>query len=148
MAKKNNSPNHKHSPHIYKVRGRDVVLDQDLAKLYAVSTSAFNQAIKRNAARFPSDFAFQLDEAEFTHLISQNVTSKTTHGGRRKLPWVFTEHGAIMAATVLRSEEATSMSVYVVRAFVAMREELTANTKILQRIAEICLLYTSDAADE
>ena len=90
-----------------------------MAQLYEVETRVFNQAVKRNLKRFPSDFMFQLTKLEFENLISQSVTS--SWGGRRKLPLAFTEHGAIMAASVLNSERAVQMSVYVVRAFVQLR---------------------------
>ena len=115
------------------------MLDSDLARLFAVSTMAFNQAIKRNFARFPDDFIFQLTLDEHANLISQTVISSSgpQHGGSRKRPWAFTEHGAIMAATVLRSPRAVAMSVYVVRAFVQMRDALATNATILKRLAEI-----------
>jgi len=138
-------------PPIHTVRGRRIVLDSDLAALYGVPTMVFNQAIKRNAVRFPVDFAFQLTREEFAHLKSQIVISSSEapnglrsqfvtlvgHGGRRSLPWAFTEHGAIMAATILRSPRAVEMSVYVVRAFVRMREELLTNAVVLKRLAQI-----------
>ena len=122
-----------------------------LAALYGVPTMVFNQAIKRNADRFPADFAFLLTRDELTHLISQIVISSfevpqglrsqfvtiKEHGGRRSLPWAFTEHGAIMAATILRSPRAVQMSVYVVRAFVRMRDELMTNAVVLKRLAQI-----------
>ena len=123
-------------PDIYTVRGLPVVLDSDLANIYGVRTGSFNQAVKRNIKRFPDEFAFQLTHEEFRKLISQSVTS-SRHGGRRKPPWVFTEHGALMAATILNSNEAVAMSVYVVRAFVEMREQITANATILKRLAEV-----------
>jgi len=121
---------------ILTMRGKSVILDSDLAGIYGVSTGAFNQAIKRNHERFPEDFSFVLTQGEFEALISQIVTSKG-RGGRRKLPRVFTEHGAIMAATVLNSTRAVAMSVYVVRAFVRMREELLTRTGFEKRLAEI-----------
>jgi hypothetical protein len=142
-------------PLIFRIRGHRVVADYDLARLYAVSTKRFNQAIKRNRSRFPSDFAFQLTQAEVENLRSQFVTSSSqrtdsrpntlnrsqfvtgSYGGRRYLPWVFTEHGALMAANVLRSERAVQMSVFLVRAFVRLREQVAANTAILKRLAEI-----------
>ena len=131
-------------PPIYTVRTKRVMLDSDLAQLYQLATKAFNQAMTRNLTRFPSDFAFQLTREEVANLKSQIVTSSLEvdkgkskmHGGARKLPWVFTEHGAIMAATILRSERAVAMSVYIVRAFVRMREELLTNTVILKRQGE------------
>ena len=123
-------------PQIFSIRGLPVVLDSDLASAYGVQTRVFNQAVKRNLKRFPEEFAFQLTHEEFRNLISQSVTS-SRHGGRRKPPFVFTEHGALMAATILNSDEAVAMSVYVIRAFVNMREQITANTAILKRLAEI-----------
>jgi hypothetical protein len=95
---------------IFEIRKQAVVLDSDLAAVYAVTTTAFNQAIKRNLDRFPADFSFILTKDKFAALISQFVTSKG-RGGRRKLPRVFTEHGAIMAATILNSSRAVAMSV-------------------------------------
>ena len=110
------------------IRGQRVVLDSDLALLYEVETKRFNEQIRRNLARFPSDFMFQLTDEEFESLRSQFATSK--RGGRRYLPFVFTERGAIMAASVLNSERAVQMSVYVVRAFVQLRE-LMVDHKVL-----------------
>ena len=106
---------------------------------------SFNQTIRRNLSRFPCDFAFQLTREEVANLKSQIVISSSEagpavfggHGGMRKLPWAFTEHGAIMAATILRSKRAVAMSVYVVRAFVHMREELLSHAVILKRLAMI-----------
>ncbi len=133
MNKATSSPKAELSPQVLAgrilvIRGQRVVLDSDLAQLYEVETRVFNQAVKRNLKRFPSDFMFQLTELEFENLISQSVTS--SWGGRRKLPLVFTEHGAIMAASVLNSERAVQMSVYVVRAFVQLRE-LMVDHKVL-----------------
>jgi hypothetical protein len=141
-------------PPIHVVRGQRVILDADLAKLYAVTTMAFNQAVRRNLDRFPADFIFQLTREEVANLISQNVISssevaaplrsqsvilkKSGRGRHRKyLPWVFTEHGAIMTAMILRSPHAVAMSVYVVRAYVRMREELLTNAVILKRLAQV-----------
>ena len=123
---------------IHLIRKNHVVLDEDLARIYGVETRAFNQAFKRNAQRFPDDFAFQLDPAEWKALRSQIVTLEQGRGQHRKYcPWVFTEHGALMASTILNSDEAIAMSVYVIRAFVQMREQLMANAAILKRLAEI-----------
>ena len=124
-------------PRIYTMRETKVVLDADLAAPYGVATFRLNEAVKRNASRFPEDFRFQLTNEEVENLISQNAISSGTHGGLRKRPWVFTEHGALMAANALRSEKAVEMSLYLVRAFVQMREALLANTTILKRLAEI-----------
>ena len=107
---------------IYSVRGETIVLDMELADFYAVTVKQLNQAIKRNSSRFPSDFRFQLTDSEWSDLRSQIATSR--HGGRRYRPWAFTEHGAVMAATVLRSEKAVQMSIFLVRAFMKMRQSL------------------------
>jgi hypothetical protein len=121
---------------IYTIRGVRVILDADLAALYGVPTFRFNEAIKRNKNRFPPDFMFQLSQAEFEALISQIAMSKR-RGGRRTRPYAFTEHGALQAANVLRSSRAAQMSLFVIRAFVKMREQLMANAAILKRLAEI-----------
>ena len=121
---------------IFSVRGTPAVLDSERATLYGVMTGNFNKAVKRNLDHFPADFSFVLSLAEFRALIFQTGTSKG-RGGRRKLPRVFTEHGAIMAATLLNSPRAVSMSVYVVRAFVRMREALLGRTEMGKRLAEI-----------
>jgi ORF6N domain len=135
-----------------------VVLDADLAALYGVPTKRLNEAVRRNADRFPRDFCFQLTQEEALNLKSQFATSSLDsaanqrdignwsqpatssdgeHGGRRNRPWAFTEHGALMAGNVLRSPRAVQMSLYVVRAFVRMREELLAHAAILKRLAQI-----------
>lgn len=132
------------------LRGCPVILDSDLAALYGVTTSALNQAVTRNAARFPEDFSFIPDRKEVTNLISQIVTSSSAYGGRRNPPRVFTEHGALMASTILRSDRAVAMSLYVIRAFVKMREDMAANQAILKRLAEIdkgLLLHDSALRD-
>lgn len=95
---------------IHDIRGRRVLLDADLAAIYGVTTAALNQAVKRNEARFPADFSFQLTNAEIDTMISQNVISKPSRGGRTKPPRVFTEHGALQAANVLRSKRAIAKS--------------------------------------
>jgi hypothetical protein len=121
---------------ILSIRGRRVILDSDLARLYGVTTARLNEQVKRNPDRFPPDFMFALSRQEFTALISQNATSKG-RGGRRKLPNVFTEHGAIMAANVLSSSRAIEVSVYVVRAFVRLREMTIANTEVAAKLQEL-----------
>ncbi len=123
--------------HIQELRGVQVVLDRDLASIYGVTTSALNQAVKRNAARFPADFRFQLTADERDDLKSQSVTSSRRHGGRRTLPWAFTEHGAIMAATVLNSSRAVEMSVFVVRAFVRLRELARNHAELAKQVAAL-----------
>jgi hypothetical protein len=144
-------------PPIHSIRGHRVMLDSDLARLYGVPTFRFNEAIKRNAGRFPPDFRFQLTSEEHACLISQFVISRSKdadnehdapnssqfamssrkHRGALYLPWAFSEHGALMAATVLNSPRAVQMSLFVVRAFVQMREELLAHATVFKRLAEI-----------
>ena len=102
---------------ILTIRGQRVILDADLATLYGVTTSRLNEQVKRNIERFPADFAFRLSRQEFDGLMSQFATSNVGRGGRRKLPYTFTEHGAIMAASVLNSKQAVQISVFVVRSF-------------------------------
>ena len=119
------------------LRGCKVILDADLAQLYGVPVKRLNEQINRNADRFPADFLFRLSAAEYEKLRSQIATSSSTHGGRRYLPYAFTEHGAIMAATVLNSERAVEMSIFVVRAFVRMREVLATNQQVVAKLAEL-----------
>ena len=115
-------PTERIEKHIYLLRGHKVMLSTDLAELYGVAPKALVQAVKRNIERFPGDFMFQLSLQEGRNLKSQTVTSSGGHGGRRKSPWAFTEHGAIMAASVLSSPRAVEMSVFVVRALVRLRD--------------------------
>ena len=125
------------SERIHAIRGQRVVLDAELARLYGVPTFRLNEAVKRNVDRFPPDFRFQLTRDEADALKSQIAISKPGRGGRRTLPWAFNEHGSLMAATVLNSPQAVRMSIYVVRAFVQMREALATNQNVLRRLAEI-----------
>jgi hypothetical protein len=120
---------------ILTVRDQRVLLDADLARLYAVETRALNQAVKRNLDRFPAEFVFPLTREEILS-ISQTVTSLGSLKFSKSVQ-VFTEYGALQAANVLNSPQAAQMSLYVIRAFVKMREELTANATILKRLAEI-----------
>ena len=119
------------------IRGQKVLLDSDLAQLYGVETRRLNEQVRRNPDRFPPDFMFQLGDDEYASLISQFATSKPGRGGRRKLPLAFTEHGALMAATVLNSSRAVEMSLYVVRAFVQLREVLATHKELAARLAEL-----------
>jgi hypothetical protein len=119
------------------LRGQRVILDTDLAELYGVRVRHLNQQAKRNAKRFPPAFRFQLSAQELKILRSQNVISSERHGGARYRPYAFTEHGAIMAATVLNSERAIEMSVFVVLAFVRMRRAIVGNRHILTKLAEL-----------
>jgi ORF6N domain-containing protein len=119
------------------LRHQKVILDSDLAKLYGVSVKRLNEQVNRNRERFPSDFMFQVTAKEAESLRSQIATSKQGRGGRRYLPYAFTEHGAIMAASVLNSERAVEMSVFVVRAFVRLREMLASNRQLASKIDEL-----------
>jgi len=121
---------------IYSLRGQRVMLDSDLAAMYGTSTMRLNEQFKRNRKRFPDDFAFVLTREEFTNLISQDAISRS-HGGRRTLPIAFTEHGAIMLASVLNSEIAIQASIRVVRAFVRLREMVAANAQLSSKLAEL-----------
>src|SRR6266478_96065 len=119
------------------LRHHRVILDSDLAGLYGVPVRQLNQQVKRNRDRFPADFMFQLTAKEDQNLRSQIVISSKKHGGRRYPPYAFTEHGAIMAATALNSKRAIEMSVFVVRAFVRMREMLLKNRQLAAKINEL-----------
>lgn len=119
------------------LRQHKVILDTDLAELYGVTVKRLNEQVKRNQERFPPDFMFQLTAGEQDALRSQIATSNEGRGGRRYLPYAFTEHGAIMAATVLNSERAVEMSVFVVRAFVRLREMLASNSELAAKIDEL-----------
>jgi phage regulator Rha-like protein len=113
------------------IRGQKVMIDADLAEIYGVPTKRLNEQVRRNPQRFPTDFVFQLTAEEYTALRSHFATLKTGRGQHRKyLPYAFTEHGAIMAANVLRSEQAIEVSVYVVRAFVRLREMIASNKEL------------------
>jgi len=147
---------------ILTIRGQKVVLDTDLAAVYGVTTKRLNEQFRRNRKRFPEDFAFQLTAREYESLRSQIPTSSSTmrsqiatasggqppnwsqiatssrkHRGKVYRPWAFTEHGALQVANILRSDRAIAMSVYVIRAFIELREKVAANAAILKRLAEI-----------
>lgn len=123
-------------PLIHTLRGEQVMLDSDLARLYGVETKVFNQAVKRNARRFPERFRFRLTEEEFGRLRSQSVTS-SAHGGRRYLPYAFTEQGVAMLSAVLRSDTAIEVSIRIIDEFVAMRHFLAENAALLERLRGI-----------
>ena len=140
---------------IFEIRGQKVMLDFDLASLYEVETRVFNQAVKRNIESFPEDFMFQLTRKELNYLISQIVTSSSqnnrnqslakskkdknsrVHGGIRKLPYAFTEHGVTMLASVLKSEKARKMNIAIVRAFIALRKFATHYKGLLEQMNEL-----------
>ncbi len=109
------------TPNIHVIRGFLVMLDEDVARSFDVRTGRLNEQVKRNAARFEDDFVFQLSDDEWESLRSQNATAKPGRGGRRVAPWAYTEHGVVMAATLLRSEQAVAASKLIVRTFVAAR---------------------------
>jgi hypothetical protein len=127
----------KASSKILILRNQKVILDTDLAELYGVPVKRLNEQVKRNPQRFPPDFLFTLTSPEYQDLKSRTATSSSMHGGRRYLPNAFTEHGAIMAASVLNSKRAVEMSIFVVRAFVEMREALLANRKVMAKLSEL-----------
>jgi hypothetical protein len=139
---------------VYAIRGRRVMLDSDLAKIYGVSTSRLNEQVKRNLLRFPADFMFQLTKEEWTDLMSQNAISNlgedlmsqnaiSNRGGRRKLPFVFTEHGALMLASVLNTAQAITASLQVVRVFVKIREFVSTNQELSQKLTALETKYDS-----
>lgn len=124
------------------VRGHKVMLDADLAELYGVKTKRFNEQVRRNRERFPADFMFRLTDQEVANLRSQIATSslgreRSGWGGKRYLPFAFTEHGAIMAATILNTPRAMEVSVFVVRAFVRLREIVAANKELAKKLDEL-----------
>ncbi|MEQ3361859.1 ORF6N domain-containing protein [Raoultibacter massiliensis] len=123
-------------PLIHTIRGKQVIIDSDLAVLYGVETKVFNQAVKRNERRFPDHFRFRLTDEEYTSLRSQSVTSKE-RGGRRYLPYAFTEQGVAMLSAVLRSDTAIDTSIRIMDAFVAMRNLLAENAVLLERLRDI-----------
>lgn len=127
---------------IYIIREERVMLDQDLAALYQVETKALVQAVQRNLKRFPPDFMFQLSFQEFTALRSQIVTSKG-RGGRRTAPYAFTEHGVAMLSSVLRSERAAEINIEVIRAFVKLRQLVTSNAELANRLNHLEQKYDS-----
>lgn len=132
---------------IFIVRKQKVMLDTDLAQIYGVETRALNQAVKRNPDRFPPDFMFQLNEKESEFLRTQIGTSKTGRGGRRYLPYVFTEHGALMLANVLSSEIAVEASIQVVRSFIQLREFVISHQELSKKLHELEKKYDSQFKD-
>ncbi len=122
---------------IYLVRGQKVLLDSDLAELYGVETRRLNEQVRRNRTRFPEDFMFQLNDREFSGLMSQFAISKPGRGGRRKLPLVFTEQGIAMLSSVLNSERAVQVNIAIMRAFVQMRELALSNRELERKIDEL-----------
>lgn len=122
---------------IYSIRGQKVMLDASLAELYEVPTSRVNEAVKRNKERFPPDFMFQLTSDETKSLLSQFAIANGQRGGRRTLPYAFTEHGIVMLSSVLNSPRAVQMNILVVRAFVKIREILATHKDLARKIAQL-----------
>jgi len=123
--------------HIQFIRQHRVLLDSDLANLYGVPTKVLIQAVKRNSARFPNDFMFQLTEHEWNDLRSQLVTSRPGHGGRRFAPYAFTEQGVAMLSSVLNSQPAIDVNIEIMRAFVHLRESMASNKELTLRVDEL-----------
>lgn len=119
------------------IRGQKVMLDRDLAELYGVPVKVLNQAVKRNARRFPDDFMFQLTRQDVTDLRSHSVTSSSGWGGRRTQPYVFTEQGVAMLSSVLNSDRAIDANIAIMRAFVKLRELLASNAELSRRLDEL-----------
>jgi len=122
---------------IYLIRGQKVMLDNDLAELYQVQTFRLNEQVKRNRNRIPDDFMFPLRKEEVRSLISQFARSKKGRGGRRTLPYAFTEQGVAMLSTVLNSDRAIQVNIVIMRAFVKLRELLSAHKEVLQKLDEL-----------
>ena len=126
---------------IFMIRGQKVMLDFHLAEIYGVPTKSLNLAVRRNINRFPSDFVFKITKDEFDQvkefLRFQSETSNSARGGRRYLPYVFTEHGAIMAANVLKTKRAVQMSIFVVRAFIRLREIAITHRELAEKLKEL-----------
>jgi len=131
---------------IHTCRSQRVMLDGDLAQLYGVTTKVFNQAVKRNLSRFPADFRFQLTDAEASSLRSQSVTSKTGRGGRRYLPYVFTQEGVAMLSSVLGSKRAVAVNIEIMRTFVRLRAMVVANAEVMRRLGLIEEVVATQAA--
>ncbi|PJE77223.1 DNA-binding protein [Candidatus Uhrbacteria bacterium CG10_big_fil_rev_8_21_14_0_10_48_16] len=127
-------PNELVESKIFVFRGKKVMVDRDLATLYGVETRILNQAVRRNIKRFPEDFMFQLTDQELQNLRSQSVTSSLEHGGRRYVPYVFTEQGVAMLSSVLNSDRAIMVNIQIMRTFTRMREMLTENDELRRKI--------------
>ena len=132
---------------IYEIRGTKVMLDSDLAKLYGVETFNLNKAVKRNLHRFPNDFMFQLTKEEYDALIFQNGISKKGRGGRRFLPYVFTEQGVAMLSTVLNSEQAIAINIQIMRTFVQIKKFAMEHKELNRRITDLEQLFIQHCKD-
>lgn len=132
---------------IFVVRGQRVMLDEDLARLYGVTTSALNPAVKRNAEPFPGDFAIKLTMKEFAALKSQNVMSKPRRGGRTKAPWAFTEHGVAMLSSVLRSPAAIQVNIEIMRSFMRLRRLMATPGELVEQLTQLAQTVQIDDQD-
>ncbi len=130
---------------IFLIRGKKVMLDKDLAELYGVQTGSLNRAVKRNLSRFPEDFMFLLSKEE-TRLIFQFGISKKGRGGRRNLPYAFTEQGVAMLSSILQSERAVSMNIQIIRTFTKLREILSENKQLAEKIEKMEAKYDKQIA--
>ena len=144
-AEKTTIPVERIASAIYLIRGEKVMIDSDLAELYGVATARLNEQVKRNMERFPREFAFQMVQEEFDSLMSQNTISDKGRGGRRKLPWVFTEHGVAMLSSVLRSKRTIQVNINIIKIFIRMRELLATHKDLARKVEkhdkEIAVLY-------
>ena len=122
---------------IYLIRGQKIMIDEDLAELYGVATKVLNQQVRRNRGRFPKDFMFQLTKEETDNLRSKFVTSRSTHGGRRSLPYAFTEPGVAMLSSVLNSERAIGVNINIMRAFIRLRQMLESNEELNRKFTAV-----------
>lgn len=132
---------------IFIIRQKKVMLDKDLAKLYEVTTGNLNKAIKRNLARFPEDFMFQVSNEEIENLIFQSGRSSPGWGGRRHLPYAFTEQGVAMISSILKSERAVQMNIQIIRTFTKLREIILENKELAKRIKQMESKYDKQIAD-
>ena len=132
---------------IYEIRGCKVMLDSDLAKLYGVQTFNLNKAVKRNIQRFPADFMFQLTKEEYESLIFQSGISKIGRGGRRFMPYAFTEQGVAMLSTVLNSEQAIAVNIQIMRTFVQIKKFALENKELSKRLADLEKLFMQHCKD-
>jgi len=128
---------------IYLIRGHKVMMDSDLAELYEVPTRRLNEQVKRNITRFPADFMFQLTDKEADNLRSQIATSSSEHGGRRYLPFVFSEQGVAMLSSVLNSERAVQVNIAIMRTFVKLRELMATHKDLARKLADMEKKYDS-----
>ena len=122
---------------IYEIRGQKVMLDSDLAILYGIQTFNLNKAVKRNSQRFPADFMFQITKEEYENLIFQIGISNPKRGGRRTMPYVFTEHGILMLSSVLNSEQAIAINIQIMRVFVQIKQFALTNKELTERLNEM-----------